>query len=60
MIKPHGGTLVPRLVSDEDAVSLVEESRGLVRIPVNRRVMADLELLAIGAVSPSDWVSWKS
>ncbi len=52
MIKPHGGTLVPRLISHDEAVPLLEESQGFARIPVNRRVIADLELLAIGAVSP--------
>lgn len=52
MINPHGGTLVIRLVDRATANAMIAEGHGLTTIAVNRRVLADLELLALGAVSP--------
>ena len=52
MNAPHGGKLVCRLTEGEARAALLEEARGLVRVPVDARVRADLELLAVGALSP--------
>ena len=54
MIDPHGGTLVARLVDSGAAAEMVREAGSLPKIGVSRRVLADLELLGIGAASPLD------
>ncbi len=54
MINPHGGSLVTRLVDQVTAAAMIAEGRSLSTIAVNRRVLADLELMALGAVSPLD------
>ncbi|HYY43862.1 MAG TPA: sulfate adenylyltransferase [Actinomycetota bacterium] len=50
---PHGGALEIR-AAGEEAGTLREEAKGLPRIEAKtRRVLSDLELLAVGAVSPN-------
>jgi sulfate adenylyltransferase len=49
MVEPHGGTLQERLVSAE---RFAASSKGLPRITVDARALNDLELLAVGALSP--------
>ncbi|MFN2388335.1 MAG: sulfate adenylyltransferase [Actinomycetota bacterium] len=51
---PHGGALELRAASDEERGDLAREAGGLPRIEATaRRVLSDLELLAVGAVSPN-------
>jgi sulfate adenylyltransferase len=50
MNTPHGGTLVSRFTTD--AASLAARAATLPRVTLDARELADLELLAVGAVSP--------
>ncbi|CAN5686211.1 sulfate adenylyltransferase [soil metagenome] len=51
---PHGGALELRMAADGDKADLVAEAAGLPHIEAKaRRVLSDLELLAVGAVSPN-------
>jgi sulfate adenylyltransferase len=51
-IAPHGGTLV-NLVADADAAAnLSAEAANLPKIVPNERELSDLEMLAVGALSP--------
>jgi len=52
MIGPHGGKLVDRRVPWEEARQLAREAERLPKIPLNERELADLEMLASGAMSP--------
>ena len=45
MVLPHGGTLVDRIVPARDV-------GGLLRVTLDARELADLELIALGAASP--------
>ncbi|HEX6844632.1 MAG TPA: sulfate adenylyltransferase, partial [Actinomycetota bacterium] len=49
-IAPHGGTLVNLLV--DDPAALAAEAANLPKVVVNERELADLEMLATGALSP--------
>jgi sulfate adenylyltransferase len=49
---PHGGTLQDLLVDGADADALREEARQLPKLAVSERELSDLELLAVGALSP--------
>ncbi|MBL8921987.1 MAG: sulfate adenylyltransferase [Myxococcaceae bacterium] len=49
MVDPHGGVLQERLVSQQ---AFDEKARGLARVRVDARVVNDLELFAVGALSP--------
>src|SRR5881409_1053365 len=51
-IAPHGGTLVDLLASGDEGQGLSEEAAGLPQVVVNHRELSDLEMLAIGALSP--------
>lgn len=51
-IKPHGGTLVNRLVAGKELDSLRNLAPGLKSIPVNERVEADIEMIGMGGFSP--------
>lgn len=52
--QPHGGALELRAADDDDRDALLDEARSLPRIDAkSRRVLSDLELLAVGAVSPN-------
>ena len=49
-IAPHGGRLVNLLAADPDA--LAEEASGMGSLVVSERELSDLEMLAVGALSP--------
>ena len=51
-IQPHGGTLVNLLADGAEAESLRAEVANLPKIVVSPRELADLEMLAVGALSP--------
>src|SRR5215212_1403415 len=51
-IQPHGGTLVNLLAGNGEAESLRTEAANLPKIVVFPRELADLEMLAVGALSP--------
>jgi sulfate adenylyltransferase len=51
-IAPHGGTLVDLLVPEGDRAKLEEEARHFPKVVVNPRELSDLEMLAVGALSP--------
>ena len=51
-IAPHGGSLVNLLVDGSDADTLRQEAANLPKVVVNERELADLEMLANGALSP--------
>ncbi|MFM8944816.1 MAG: sulfate adenylyltransferase [Actinomycetota bacterium] len=51
-IAPHGGTLVDLLAAPAEAERLAAEARNLPKLVVNERELADLEMLATGALSP--------
>jgi sulfate adenylyltransferase len=51
-IAPHGGTLVDLLVTGPEAESLEREAENRPKITVNERELSDLEMLAVGALSP--------
>lgn len=51
-VQPHGGTLVDRIVPAAAAPALRREAEALPVLSLDAREIADLELLAIGAVSP--------
>src|SRR5437660_1570074 len=52
LISPHGGELVLNMAGGAERVELQERARGLPRVQVGSRQLADLEMLAIGAYSP--------
>jgi sulfate adenylyltransferase len=52
LIAPHGGRLVNRLVAGVERETLLERSKELKKIRLGPRETSDLELLAIGALSP--------
>ncbi|MBD3236001.1 MAG: sulfate adenylyltransferase [Candidatus Eisenbacteria bacterium] len=51
-INPHGGRLINRLVPKSKAQAIEERAPGLPRITLNPREMADIEMIAVGAMSP--------
>ena len=51
-IAPHGGTLVNLLVPETDREKLTDEARNFPKLVVKDRELSDLEMLAIGALSP--------
>jgi sulfate adenylyltransferase len=51
-IKPHGGTLISRLVTPEKRQELLEQAETLRKITINTWTLSDLDLIAIGAFSP--------
>jgi sulfate adenylyltransferase len=53
-IAPHGGTLVNRVAAPDEAAKLTKEAESLPRIDLHVREIADLELIAVGALSPLD------
>jgi len=52
LIRPHGGTLVDQLVSDRELDGLQDRAKLLPQIRLDARELADLEMLATGALSP--------
>ena len=51
-IAPHGGKLVDLLLSEEEAARGLEEAEHLPKVEVGTRELSDLEMLAVGALSP--------
>ena len=52
--EPHGGALELRLAGDDERPALLDKAADLPKIEAKaRRVLSDLELLAVGAVSPN-------
>ncbi|MGH2630524.1 MAG: sulfate adenylyltransferase [Actinomycetota bacterium] len=51
-IAPHGGTLVDLVVPREAATALAAEAANLPELVPNERELSDLEMLAVGALSP--------
>lgn len=51
-IAPHGGTLVNLLAQGAEAEALARRARNLPKLVVSPRELSDLELLAVGALSP--------
>jgi len=52
MIAPHGGTLINRVVEGDERNSLLAKAAGLPVVTLNSRETSDLEMIAIGAMSP--------
>ena len=51
-IAPHGGSLVDLLVPEGERETLVAEAEHLPKLVVKARELSDLEMLAVGALSP--------
>ncbi len=51
-IAPHGGTLVNLVAAPDAAAALVAEAANLPKLVVGERELSDLEMLAVGALSP--------
>lgn len=54
LIAPHGGRLNERLLTGAEAVALADHARSLKTVTLDARQVTDLELLAVGALSPLD------
>ena len=52
LIAAHGGTLRELLVTGPEAAALAERARSLPELRLDARSLTDLELLAVGALSP--------
>ena len=52
IIAPHGGVLINCFAKKEELNDLLKEASSLVSVKVSKRVLCDLEMLAIGAFSP--------
>jgi len=52
LIAPHGGTLVDRALTGGEREQALERARGLPRLELSERSLADLECLATGIYSP--------
>ncbi len=51
-IPPHGGKLVNLLLEKHQADRAAEECQHLPKVFIGRRELSDLEMLAVGALSP--------
>src|SRR6185295_7689901 len=51
-LKPHGGTLVRRLVDGTTRASLMNDAASLPRVALNEWQISDLDMIAVGAMSP--------
>ncbi len=52
MITPHGGKLISRIASGDEREQLTRDAETLPRLQLNQRELADLEMIATGAMSP--------
>lgn len=52
MIDPHGGVLVNRVLSDEEANGLRDRARQLPSLTLDDRQASDMHMISIGAFSP--------
>ncbi|MFM7470025.1 MAG: sulfate adenylyltransferase [Nodosilinea sp.] len=53
-IAPHGGTLVNRLASPDQAALFLEKAATMPRVGLDERAFSDLVMIAIGGFSPLD------
>src|SRR5437764_82491 len=51
-IEPHGGTLIERVAEPLRAAELRARARSLPSLELHVRELADLEMIAVGALSP--------
>ncbi|MCD1261985.1 sulfate adenylyltransferase [Paenibacillus athensensis] len=51
-ILPHGGTLINRLVPEEQKEQALQQAAALKQLRVNAWTISDLDLIAVGAFSP--------
>ena len=51
-IKPHGGRLIDRMATGEKRDELLARANSLPKLRLNERELADLEMIAVGAMSP--------
>ena len=49
---PHGGTLIDRRLTGAAREKLVAEAAGLPRVDLDERQVSDLDMIAVGAMSP--------
>ena len=52
LIEPHGGHLVDRMATGQDALILAEQAKALPVVRLGMRPLSDLEMIAVGAFSP--------
>ena len=52
VIAPHGGELIDRTVSGDEAAALAAEAASLPRVRMSDKQTADLDMIASGALSP--------
>ena len=52
LIPPHGGILVDRVATNQDALTLAEQAKALPVVKLGMRPLSDLEMIAVGAFSP--------
>jgi len=52
VIAPHGGSLVDRTLTGDEAAALREEAQSLPRLTLTEKQTADLDMIASGALSP--------
>ncbi|MDX6495788.1 MAG: sulfate adenylyltransferase, partial [Gaiellales bacterium] len=52
LIAPHGGELIDRTVSGDEAAALAAEAASLPRVRMSDKQTADLDMIASGALSP--------
>jgi sulfate adenylyltransferase len=52
LIAPHGGRLIDRTVTGDEAAALAEEAGRLPRVKLTEKQTADLDMIASGALSP--------
>lgn len=52
LIKPHGGTLVSRILEGKEREDAAQRASGLKKIHLTDREISDLEMISIGALSP--------
>src|SRR2546429_7798474 len=51
-IAPHGGTLVDLILDSEGGQRAAEEAEHLPKVSIGTRELSDLEMMAVGALSP--------
>jgi len=52
LLSPHGGELINRMVSTADRAEWIRKVDSLEAITLNHRELADLDMIACGALSP--------